>query len=75
MALRADLERALLDVHPAAHPSEALHERVERECWKQHYQDFGVCDQPACVLLRRIAALLGWEIGMNGVSRPVQTAK
>lgn len=56
---------ALLD--PPPNHTEAIHERVARECWKQHGLNFLVCDQPACVLLRRLAGLLRWGITLNGV--------
>lgn len=57
---------ALLEPH-AEHHDEPLHQRVERECWKQHPTDFVDCDQPACVLLKRLARALGWTVGTNGV--------
>ena len=52
---------------------EPLHERVERECWKQHPDDFNACEHPACLLLKRIAVALGWTVTMNGVT-PSTTA-
>lgn len=62
---REVIEAALLE--PPTDHNEPLHQRLERECWKQHYQDFGVCEQPACVLLKRLASAIGWRTDINGV--------
>jgi hypothetical protein len=64
-AVYAEIRKALLN--PPSDHHESLHQRVERECWKQHPENFGVCQQPACVLLKRIAVTLGWAVGTNGV--------
>lgn len=63
---KEQIESALLD--PPGWHSEHLHERIERECWKQHSDDFEACEQPACLLLKRIAVALGWKVTLNGVA-------
>jgi hypothetical protein len=61
------LRNALIE--PPSWHRESLHERVERECWKQHHKDFKDCEEPACLLLKRIAPTLGWTIGINGLEK------
>lgn len=65
------LKAALLD--PPVWHREPLYQRVERECWKQHAVDFQDCEEPACLLLKRLAGLVNWTVDMNGVNQPTTT--
>lgn len=46
------------------------HHGIERNCWKQHPDNFKECQEPACQLLRSLAALAGWRTTSNGVIAP-----